>query len=416
MMFRHQPDYLLFNLFYMNTKPEKHRIIGIDARFYGPLGKGLGRYTQEIVDNVIAINIDEPIDYVIFLSADNFNEFVCANKNVRKELINARWYTLAEQFEVPYKWWKNKIDLMHFPHFNVPLIKVGPYVVTIHDLILTKFPTHRASTLNPFFYWLKDKGYRLIISSAVRFAKKIITVSRFTKLDLIKQFKANDDKIEVTYEGVANLAKDSGSLFVAKLENKKTLALYNIQTPFLLYIGNAYPHKNLEGLVSAFSKLHIKYKDLRLVFVGKEDYFYNRVKDFARVNNLWQKENHNSPVVFTGYVPDNDLEILFQEASAYVFPSFYEGFGLPPLEAMAHGCPVISSNRASMPEILGSAATYFNPDSKEEMIEKIEQILNNSEERERLIALGYEQVKKYSWWECALATSKIYQKVFEKLK
>ncbi len=399
-----------------NNNLGKRRTIGIDARFYGPLGKGLGRYTQEIVDNIIAITVDEPLNYIIFLSPENFDEFICSNENVHKELINSRWYTLAEQFEVPYKWWKNKIDLMHFPHFNVPFIKPGNYVVTIHDLILTKFPTHRASTLHPFVYWLKDKGYRLIISSAVKFAKKIITVSNFTKFDLIKQFKADGKKIEVTYEGVANLSKGNDSLFVAKLDNQKTLDFYNIHLPFLLYIGNAYPHKNLEGLISAFAKLHIKRKDLRLVFVGKEDYFYNRVKDFAKVNNLWQKENHNSPVVFTGYVPDADLEALFQEADAYIFPSLYEGFGLPPLEAMAHGCPVISSNRASMPEILGSAALYFNPEDKDEIIEKVEQILNNPTEKERFINLGYEQVKKYSWWECALATSKIYQKVLEKIK
>jgi glycosyltransferase involved in cell wall biosynthesis len=400
----------------MDNKLEKRRTIGIDARFYGPLGKGLGRYTQEIVDNVIAINEDEAIDYVIFLSPENIDEFICPNDHVRKELIVSRWYTLSEQFEVPYKWWRAKIDLMHFPHFNVPLIKTGAYIVTIHDLILTKFPTHRASTLHPLIYWFKDKGYRLIISSAVKFAKRIITVSEFTKLDLIEQFKAENNKIEVTYEGVANLAKGSDSLFVAKLDNKKTLALYNIHVPFLLYIGNAYPHKNLEGLVLAFSKLHLQRPDLRLVMVGKEDYFYNRVKDFARVNNLWQKENLNSPVVFTGYVPDADLEALFQEASVYVFPSLYEGFGLPPLEAMAHSCPVASSNRASMPEVLGEAADYFDPENKEEMISVILKILNNPEEQKRLITLGHEQIKKYSWWECALATSKIYQKVFANLK
>ena len=400
----------------MITKSEKRRTIGIDARFYGPLGKGLGRYTQEIVDNVIAINTDQEINYVIFLSVENFDEFICPNSNVRKELIKSRWYTLAEQFEVPYKWYRAKIDLMHFPHFNVPFIKTGAYVVTIHDLILTKFPTHRASTLHPLVYWLKDKAYRLIISSAVKNAKKIITVSEFTKLDLIEQFKAKDSKIEVTYEGVANLAKGNDSLFVAKLDNKKTLALYNIHVPFLLYIGNAYPHKNLEGLILTFSKLHTKHPDLRLVLVGKEDYFYNRVKDFARTNNLWQKENLNSPVVFTGYVPDADLEALFQEASVYVFPSLYEGFGLPPLEAMAHHCPVASSDRASMPEILGVAANYFDPENKDEMINVIENILINETERQRLISLGSEQVKKYSWWECALATSKIYNKILSNLK
>jgi len=400
----------------MDNNLEKRRIIGIDARFYGPLGKGLGRYTQEIVDNVIAINAKEPVDYVVFLSPENIDEFICPNSHVSKELIKARWYTLAEQFEVPYKWWKAKIDLMHFPHFNVPLIKAGAYVVTIHDLILTKFPTPRASTLHPFIYWLKDKAYRLIISLAVKQAKKIITVSNFTKTDLIEQFNADKNKIEVTYEGIANLAKGNDSLFVAKLDNKRTLALYDIHGPFLLYVGNAYPHKNLEGLITAFAKLHNKRSDLRLVLVGKEDYFYNRVKEMAKSNNLWQKENHNSPIVFTGYVPDVSLEALFQEATVYVFPSLYEGFGLPPLEAMAHGCPVASSNRASMPEILATAAIYFDPENKEEMISVIEDVLDNPDKRQRLIARGYEQVKKYSWWECARITSKIYNQVLASLK
>jgi glycosyltransferase involved in cell wall biosynthesis len=401
----------------MNNSAEKYRTIGIDARFYGPLGKGLGRYTQEIVDNVIAIDKDNSLfRYVIFLSPENFDEFICPNDNVRKELITARWYTLAEQFEVPYKWYKAKIDLMHFPHFNVPLVKPGKYVVTIHDLILTKFPTHRASTLHPIIYWLKDKAYRLIISSAVKFAEKIITVSQFTKSDLISQFEAQELKIEVTYEGVANLSKGNDSLFVAKLDNKKTLALYDIHGPFLLYVGNAYPHKNLDGLIEAFAKLHSKYANLRLVLVGKEDYFYNRIKTVAKSNNLWQKENVNSPVVFTGYVPDVDLEALFQEATVYVFPSLYEGFGLPPLEAMAHGCPVASSNRASMPEILGEAAIYFNPEDKEEIVAVIENVLNNQNERERLVSLGLSQIKKYSWWECALATSNVYHKILARFK
>lgn len=400
----------------MNNSISKRRTIGIDARFYGPLGKGLGRYTQEIVDNVIAINENEPIDYVIFLSPENIDEFICPNEHVRKELIKSRWYTLAEQLEIPYKWWKNKIDLMHFPHFNVPFFKIGPYVVTIHDLILTKFPTHRASTLHPIIYWLKDKAYRIIISTAVKKAEKIITVSEFTKLDLINQFKADNKKIDVTYEGVANLSKGSDSLFVAKMDNKKTLEFYRIQGKFLLYIGNAYPHKNLEGLILAFAKLHSIHPDWRLVLVGKEDYFYNRVKNFAIKHNLWQKENLNSPIVFTGYVPDADLEALFQEAAAYVFPSLYEGFGLPPLEAMAHDCPVISSDRASMPEILGQAAVYFNPENRDDMVSKIEDVINNQDKRASLILAGREQIKKYSWWDCALATSKIYHLILSKKK
>ncbi len=398
----------------MEKKPASRRTIGVDARFYGPLGKGLGRYVQEVVDNVTQIAQDEPIDFVIFLSPANFDEFICPNENVRKELIKARWYSVAEQFEVPYKWWRAKIDLMHFPHFNVPLIKMGAYVVTIHDLILTKFPTVRATTKKPFIYWLKDKAYRLIISSAVKYSQKVIAVSEFTKQDLVTQFKAPDKKIIVTYEGVANLAKGSDSLFVAKLDNQQTLELYNIGSPYLLYVGNAYPHKNLEGLIRVFSELRKNHPNLRLVLVGKEDFFYNRVRLYAQQLNLWQKDNHNTPVVFPGYVPDIDLEALFQEAALYVFPSLYEGFGLPPLEAMAYGCPVASSNCASMPEVLENAAAYFNPKEEKEMLAVIDQLLKDSPSRDTLIALGKKQVKKYNWWECARLTFEIYQQILRK--
>lgn len=397
----------------MNTKDLK--TIGVDARFYGPVGKGLGRYTQEIVDNTIALfKEDSNINFVVFLSPENFSEFSCDGFKVKKVLIKARWYTLMEQLEIPYQMWREKITLMHFPHFNVPIFSPSSFVVTIHDLILTKFPTHRASTLHPLVYWLKDKAYRLVISSAVRRAKKIITVSNFTKNDLIEKFKVIPEKIVVTYEGIADLAK--GISLISNEDSKKVLENHNISIPYLLYVGNAYPHKNLEGLVSIFSKLHVKHSNLRLVLVGKEDYFYNRVKDFASSHNLWQKENHNSPVVFPGYVSDADLDILFKKASVYVFPSLYEGFGLPPLEAMAHGCPVVSSNRASMPEILGEAADYFNPDNENEAVALIEDVLQNNEKREKMISLGYLHIKKYSWIECARLTSEIYKMVLDNLK
>jgi glycosyltransferase involved in cell wall biosynthesis len=247
----------------------------------------------------------------------------------------------------------------------------------------------------------------------VKRAKKIITVSEFTKQDLISQFKVAADKVTVTYEGVANLAKGRDSLFVAKLDNQETLKQYNINNNFLLYVGNAYPHKNLDFLLKAFAKLLIKKPDLRLVLVGKEDYFYNQIHDIARSLNIWQKENINSPVIFPGYVSDAQLEILYQEALVYVFPSLYEGFGLPPLEAMAKGCPVISSDRASLPEILGSAALYFNPEKEDEMMEKIWQIIREKELRASLIKQGLEQAKKYSWWQCANETLAVYHKILD---
>ncbi len=407
--------------------------IGIDARFYGPIGKGLGRYTQEIADNII--KIDQDNEYVIFLCKENFDEFQIRrsfgdaprdpaksgtrgrrDRRVKKVLADVRWYSLAEQIKMPYLIWQEHLDLMHFPHFNVPILCPAKFIVTIHDLILTKFPTTRATTLGPFLYKIKNWAYKAIIWLAVKRAKKIIAVSQFTKDDVVKQFRIRSNKIIVTYEGVANLSKGRDSLFAAKLDDKETILGYNISSLYLLYVGNAYPHKNLERLINVFIKLHKKQPDLRLVLVGKEDYFYKRVKAHAKELGLWQENQTDTPIIFPGFVPDAQLEILFKKAIAYVFPSFYEGFGLPPLEAMAKGCPVVSSNKSSMPEVLGDAAIYFNPDDEQEMQRQIERIIKNKELRKELIKKGYEQVKKYSWWECARKTREVYENILKNKK
>ena len=393
--------------------------IGIDARFYGPVGKGLGRYTQEVVDNIIRITNttaagevsdgEHNFDYVIFLSPENFDEFTVSYPGVKKVKLPCAWYSWQEQLIMPWYLWREKLDLIHFPHFNVPILAPAPFVVTIHDLILTHFPTVRATTKQAWLYQLKNLAYRLVIFSALRRSRRIITVSQFTKADIVKQFKIAPEKIVVTYEGVANLAKGRDSLFVAKLDSQETLAQYHIPHNFLLYVGNAYPHKNLETLVKVFSHLRAAHPELRLVLVGKADYFYERVRAAARALNLWQAGNINSPVIFPGYVPDAQLEILYAEARVYIFPSLYEGFGLPPLEAMAKGCPVVSSDRAALPEILGDAALYFDPESEADMAEKITQILNDNDLRTELINRGKLRAKKYNWWECASQTLAVYQ-------
>ncbi|MFA6416851.1 MAG: glycosyltransferase family 1 protein [Patescibacteria group bacterium] len=389
--------------------------IGIDARFYGPVGKGLGRYTQEVVDNIIMINeaqgVDSPgvFDFVIFLSPDNFDEFISSSSRVKKVLINIPWYSWSEQLKLPFYIWREHLDLMHFPHFNIPILTPTKFVMTLHDLILTHFPTVRATTKSNFVYYWKNLAYRLVTKTAIRRAQRVITVSEFTERDIIYNFPEASGKITVTYEGVANLKRGRDSLFVAKLDSRETLEKYHLGNNFLLYVGNAYPHKNLEALIRTFSQLRAEMSDLKLVLVGKEDFFYSRIHDYAKSLNLWQKENINSPVVFPGYVPDAQLEIIYQAAKAYIFPSLYEGFGLPPLEAMAKGCPVASSDRASLPEILGDAAVYFNPEDDDDMLAKIKQILNNPDFRNELITRGLNKVKNYSWWECARETFAVYE-------
>lgn len=382
-------------------KGAKTKRIGIDARFYGPIGKGLGRYTQEIVDNII--KFDQENEYVVFLRKENFNDFKCDGIRVKKALANIRWYGLSEQIIFPFYILRERLDLMHFPHFNVPIFCPVKFIVTVHDLILIKFPTSRATTLGPLAYKIKNFFYKIVISSAVKRSRRILAVSQFTKNDLIKQFKINQDKIIVTYEGVAELTPANPPTPLLKGGEGGLNSL--ISQPYFLYVGNAYPHKNLEGLIRVFSEINKNSPDLKLILVGKEDYFYSRLKKYAK--------DFSDKIIFPGYVPDSELKTLYAKARLYVFPSFYEGFGLPPLEAMAHGLAVVSSNKTCLPEILGQAAAYFNPDDETDMKNKIERALADEKLREDLRSRGYEQAKKYSWNNCAAETLEVYKKILK---
>lgn len=385
--------------------------IGIDARFYGPLGKGLGRYTQEVVDKVIMINESSSqldLSFVIFLSPDNFDEFKTNNPRVEKVKLSFRWYSLAEQLLFPFYIKKYKLDLIHFPHFNVPILCPTKFVVTIHDLILTHFPTMRATTKNLFIYRLKNLAYRLVLFSAVKRSSLILTVSDFTKQDILSLYKIKADKVLISYEGAADLKAENDIEF--SLKNGDALMLDELKEAdrFLLYVGSAYPHKNLENLIKLMRLLEQDNSDIKLVLVGKSDFFYERLK----------KEAHDliesGRIIFAGYVPDAQLSKLYSRALAFIFPSLYEGFGLPPLEAMSHGCPVLSSDRSCLPEILGDSALYFNPEELEDIFGKIMRIAGDINLREKLISSGLERVKKYSWQECARITFNSYLQVLDK--
>lgn len=402
----------------MENNQKKYQRIGIDARFYGPLGKGLGRYVQELVDNIIQLNRDSDyeFEYVVFLGPDNFNEFKNNDPHVHKKLVTLPWYSWREQLFFPFILQREKLDLVHFPHFNVPLFTPIPFVVTIHDLILTRFPSRRASMLPAAFYWFKQLVYRLVIKVAVQRARMIIAVSKFTRQDIIKQFKAKPEKVIVTYEGVANLMKQSESSVVVS-DSGIVQQKYKISSPFILYVGNAYPHKNLERLLIVFKRLRQRYSDLSLVIVGKDDYFYERLKKSAQNLSLWSQDGKGgvaNSVIFPGYVPDADLATLYKQALFYVFPSFYEGFGLPPLEAMTYSCPVASSNQASLPEIIGEAAMYFNPYDEQEMLDKLSDFVENEQLRQDLVSKGEKRILNFTWLKCAQETLDIYRKILNK--
>ena len=382
--------------------------IGIDARFYGPKGKGLGRYTEKLIKNLEKVDApprrtSKTNQYVIFLRKENFDEYSPENDNFKKVVADLKWYSLDEQLKLPSLIKKHNIDLMHFPHFNVPILYRGKFIVTIHDLILLRFPTKRATTLGPLLYKIKYLGYKMAINSAVKRAKKVITVSEFTKKDLINYFKIKENKVKVTYEACDGV--ESGQLSIPEAG---FLEKHKINKPYILYVGNAYPHKNLEGLIAAYKEFKARNNfSHQLVLIGKEDYFYKRLKQDAYSSGLL----HDNSVVFFGFASQKDLAYLYSKASLYVFPSFIEGFGLPGLEAMSFGLPVISSNTSSLPEILGEAAVYFDPKNKENIVLKMEKVLKNIKLQEEMVTEGYNQVKKFSWKDCARETLRIYESV-----
>jgi glycosyltransferase involved in cell wall biosynthesis len=372
--------------------------IGIDARLYGTKHAGLGRYIQKLIERLEKIDLEN--EYVIFLSQDNFDDYQTQSSNFHKVLANFKAYSWGEQILFPGVIKKQKLDLMHFTHFNVPRFYWGRYFVTIHDLIISHYPDSRATTLNPILYKLKLMLYNRVVKRAARRAEKVIAISKFTKSDIIKLLGVDGKDIEVVYEG-----SESDSVKVKdqkEVDCDSVLSELGIKGDYLLYVGSAYPHKNLEGLIKAFSEIVSKFPNLKLVLVGKRNFFYERLEKFISEFDLAGR------VVLTDYVPDENLNCLYLGASLYVFPSFIEGFGLPPLEAQRHGLAVVSSNMTCLPEILDDSAEYFDPQNIMDMANKISGLLLNNSKRDALIEKGNVNYQKYSWQTMAGKILKLY--------
>lgn len=366
--------------------------IAIDARFYGPFGKGLGRYVQKLVEHLPSTSLDAEV--TVFLRRENWDAFTPRDARFTKLLADIPWYSLAEQVRLPRLLAKGKYDLVHFPHYNVPLFYRRPFVVTVHDLILSHYPTIRASTLHPILYKLKHVAYQMVIRSAVRRAAHVLTVSEFSKQQIVKEFGVPERRITVTYQAAERFAGSVDTTATAEAES---------YAPYLLYVGNAYPHKNLEGLLDAYALLRSRRKDLpKLVLVGKPDFFYERICAYAVEKGLGES------VVFPGGVSDRTLAALYAHALLYVFPSFEEGFGLPPLEAMLYGTPVLAARASCLPEVLGDAAAYFDPRSKAAMADALARLIDDSAARDTLRSRGTEHVQRYSWDRLAQKTADVY--------
>lgn len=348
--------------------------IVIDARMYDE--SGIGRYIRNLISELQVL--DKKNEYFI-LTLDKNN--IELNKNFHKINANFKWYGLSEQLKLPQIINFLKPDLVHFPHFNVPIFYKGKFVVTIHDLIHQHFNMQRSTTHGPLVYKLKQIGYKQIFKNAVQKSRKILVPSDFVK----NQLSQYTEKIIVTSEAV-----DSKLLQIK--------AFKKISYPYLFYVGNAHPHKNVEGLIKAFLLLKQKH-NLKLVLAGSDHYFWQRIKQQYKDPNL----------IFAGSISDQELVSYYKNALCFVMPSFEEGFGIPLLEAFAFSCPVVSSNAGSLPEVGGDAAVYFDPHNSQNMAKKISLVLDNQKLRKDLIDKGLERYKQFSWRKLAKQTLEVYE-------
>ncbi len=402
--------------------------IGIDARLYGvESGTGIGRYTAELLrelgqvmsEEVRVMSCSPPppapspsgwgeTEFVVFLRKDGYEAFEPPDERWTKVLADFRPYTIEVQTMFPRLIREAGVDLMHFTHFDHPIRCPVPFLVTIHDLILLDHPSIRATTLGPLRFWMKYVAYHRTLHHAVAKSVRILTPSQSVKEQIAERFGVLREKIITTPLGIEHVLRDPessppplptlGPGQVAPPPRGKGRKF--IDPPYLLYVGNAYPHKNLEQLIRALPKLRERHPEPRLVLVGREDDFYRRLRLAA---------GQRTPIVFTGALPEDELWTLLANTAAYVSPSLEEGFDLPTLEAAALGTPVVASDIPVHREVLGDAFLPFPQDDDAALIEAIHRVLVHSELRATLVDRGIVRARQFSWRTCALRTVSAYR-------
>lgn len=370
--------------------------IAIDARMYGK-GFGLARYVESLVHGLEQYPSD--FSYTLYMKPESIDGYRKAGGAL--EVIEAPfgWYGWEEQTKFLSVIYKGNHDLMHFPHWNVPVLYRRTYIVTIHDLIMFHFPRYEATTRSYPVYWIKDKVHRLVVKHVARRAQEIITTSQFTKNDIVSALGVTEEKIKVIYQ-----APHKESVEIKTWEELQLQ--YKIQRPYLLYVGAAYPHKNLKRLVDAWKIVQENFPDHELILVGKPNAFYTDLKEYIQKNVIQH-------IRMLGFVEDEKLPLLYAHARAVVFPSLYEGFGLPPLEAIMAGTPVIASSAASLPEILGEAAYYVNPEDIEHIAQGISSVIGNEDIRLELIYQGRLHIQRFSAESFVKNTLGVYKDILE---
>ncbi len=358
--------------------------IAIDARI---ISSGTGRYIERLLTHLEKLDSDHT--YSVLVRAKDKTYWTPTKDNFKVVVADYADYSFAEQLGF-YRFLKKLgPDLVHFCMPQQPLLYRGLSVTSILDLNLLRI---ESNDMNPHVLKVKKRIFSKLLRSVAKRSNQILTISNYSKHDLLDFVKINPDKVTVAYPAAEKF--DSRPEVVDRYKSRQ----------YIMYVGRAESYKNNRTMIKAHQRLLAKNPDLRLVIVGK--------KDKQRLDDMkWVKENDYANVDFVGFMSDGQLAWLYQNCQAYVFPSFMEGFGLPPLEAMQYGAPVVSSDATCLPEVLGDAALYFNPLYEKDMSNKIQTVISDKKLREEMIAKGNKQVNKYSWKKMAEQTLEVYNKI-----
>jgi len=358
--------------------------IAIDARI---IYTSTGRYVERLVHHLQ--DLDTKNTYTVLLNQQDYERWEPRADNFRKALADHKQYTFDEQLGLWQQLNRLKPDLVHFTVPQQPLLYRGRRITTIHDLTLINYVNKRREGALKNFYkqQVKPRVFARLLRNVVKRSEELIAPTDYVREQLITQLHANSEHTTTTYEAAERLAARAKA--IPELAGER----------FIVYVGNAFPYKNIQRLIDAASRL----KDTKLVLVGKPDFFYGQLQ-------LHTTRKGYANIHFAGFVSDAELAWIYQHAQLYVFPSLSEGFGLPGLEAMSYGLPVASSSATCLPEVYGEAAEYFDPTDTAAIHATIARLLNDPKRLAELKAAGESQIKKYSWRRMAEQTLALYQR------
>jgi len=365
--------------------------IGIDATALPMQLYGAGNYISQLIQALP--RVDAANEYVIFAKPIHARLLSSPSVHIISTSLASRFMRIAwEQTALPILARQHRLDLLHSPHYTMPLLHPCKSVVTFHDMTFFLYPE--------LHEWYKRIYFPAIIRASARRADAIIADSESTRQDILRTLKLDASKVFSVPLGVSVDFFHRSPSEVARVREK-----FRLPNSFILSVGVLEPRKNFPTLVRAFKNLVERELSHSLVIAGKKGWQYEEI--FNTVRNL----DLQSRVLFLDYVPQNDLPSLYHAADLFVYPSLYEGFGLPVLEAMACGTPVITSNISSMPEITGDAALLVNPRDETELVDAMQRVLTDNALRDKLARNGLERAKQFSWERTARETLAVYEQV-----